>query len=90
MNTNVTGCGISNMDCRTLAQSFFKQFDLDNKYDDCNLFSAMKNDLEKLCLEMNCEEVKSMNSDKTESIIESFFNNYNSLDKYINCHLYKK
>jgi len=70
-----------------LLKSFFKQFDLEGKYDDCELFTSMKQDLETVCSKVNCY---SMNELESESFTNDFFNNYKFLDKYINCHLADK
>ena len=57
---------------------FFKQFDPNNDYLDCELFTQMKNDLTKLCQSENCN---------CQSDAERFFDRYDNIDKYLRCHL---
>jgi len=87
MKTNAICCEITEMNCNAVAVNFFKQFDLKGKYDNCDLFTSMKQDLETACSKMKCD---SMNDIESKSFTNDFFNNYKSLDKFINCHLADK
>lgn len=87
MNNTNNCCAIKDIDYNALSKSFFSQFDPNNDYKDCDLFSSMKKDFSELCKRTSEDKELDLESCSCDKLVEDFFKNYKSIDKYLNCHL---
>lgn len=87
MNNMKSCCDVKDIDYNSLSKSFFSQFDPNNDYTDCDLFSNMKKDFSELCKRIASDKELDLKPYSCDEFVEKFFESYKSIDKYLNCHL---